>query len=1123
MVVSFHLDKQNILWVGTAGEGIFQINLNEAALRLTPFNLGGKINRYLYLNAFHQDNNGFLWTATTEGLHRIDGQQIVTYRPSADVLKSLSSVNVQAAYHDRSGTLWVGTNNGIDRQVAQTKPFQSFHIKPNQGAANLFENKINVIFPDGNDQLWTSNTQRIFRADLRRKQVEMVSPDKLGDHGKHENFPSSMISDGAASVWIGTWDGLYQYDKSTNKYTAYPSEVHSQFISRGPTGDIWLGGEGGIGSFNPITHRYTYYKYDPANMQGLPDKFVYAILASRAGDVWVAVNGKGISRLNPKTGRFTHYVASANANRLNSNEVLAFYEDRQGILWIGTNQGGLNRLDPRTGMFTHFTKQEGLPSNRVVSITADKAGHLWLGTSRGLCRFDPRTKSVRNYTISDGLPSNDFLENAVAQQNNHLYFGTLNGLVYFNPDSIRDDTRPFPVHITSFKVVDRNHPLAGKTVTLKHNENFLSFEFAALTYFLPEKSQYSYQLTGIDNGWVQNGNRRFVNYTNLPPGSYTFQVKASNSDGVWNDTGTSISITILPPWWATWWAYCLYGLVIAGIIAGGLRFYLNRLKQQQEFELNRREAEQLKAVDELKTRFFSNITHEFRTPLSLIISPVEKLLQEKTLEPATRQKLSLVRRNAHQLLQLINQLLDLSKLEAQSMPVALLRGQVAEYAEQLVESFREAAEQKNIQLFYTTSDLDEERLFDADKWGKILTNLLSNALKFTNPGGQIRVTMAPDETDSIKGKPNVRIVVADTGVGIAADHLTHIFDRFYQADDSRTREHEGTGIGLALVKELTDLMGGTIHVESKPAVGTTFTLCLPVQPVSDDSDAPTVTLPTNRPRPINEVFDDDVSQPIDNDLPDQEQSPVVLVVEDNPDLREFIVSELSSSYRVLSAANGEEGWLLAQAELPDVVISDLMMPRMDGYELTRLIKNHPATDHIAVILLTAKTAQLSRMEGLQQGADEYLTKPFNLEELSLRVRNLINRQEKLREEYSRHMSHLAQSDSPLLTEGVDNPFIRQIHELIDSHLLDSALSVDRLADDMAMSRKTLYRKIQSLTQLSPNELIRQRRIHKAAELLRAGKTPSETAYLTGFKTPSHFATVFKEYYQKTPSEFLAMA
>lgn len=1115
--ISFYQDHQDILWLGTAGMALFKLDLRRQPWQLVPYNPGGQLQPFVYMNSVHADAQGTIWVGTTNGLQRIDPvtNQVFTFRPDPNAPKGISSNNTQAVYHDRAGTLWVGTDNGIDRQALNAKPFVTYQVTPNKGTANLPSNKIIALLLDSQDRLWLSTGYTLQRLATDRKHLETIPPEKLGGLKDHQNYIHTLLNNGAEGIWLGTWEGLYQYDQASGRYTAYPSEVPAQYICYGPTGTIWLGGEGGLASFDTHTHRYTYYIYKPNAPNGLPDKYIQGLLVSRTSDVWALVKRQGIWRLNPQTGRTIRYVAGPKGH-LSTNEVQTIHEDKTGIIWIGTHQGGLNRFDPKTGLFTVITPQDGLPDNSIAGITSDNSGRLWLSTFKGLCRYDPRTKAIQTYEMTDGLPSNDFIENAVFRTRDRIYFGSLNGVVHFSPDSIHTDTRPFPVYITGFKVLNQPRHLSGRSITLSHNENFISFEFAALTYGLSDQNQYAYQLVGIDKDWVQNGNLHVANYTNLSPGTYRFRVKASNSDGIWNEQGAAIDLIILPPWWATWWAYGLFGLIAVGTLWGIIRFYVNRIHQRQELELNRREAQQLKAVDELKSRFFSNITHEFRTPLSLIIAPVEKLLQQNQFDVTTRQTLSLIQRNANQLLRLINQLLDLSKLEARSMGVSLMRGDVPAFVGHLLESFQQAIDQKGISLTFTHDNFPHDYLFDADKWQKILANLLSNAVKFTGHGGSITVTLQPELSADTGIVTGAHIRITDTGIGISPTHIPHIFDRFYQVDDSRTRSYEGTGIGLALVKDLIELIGGTIGVESELDRGTNFSLLLPVQPATLQADVPTINWTQPAPAPaLNNAAVPVTTTPATHQATDE--APLILVVEDNAELRDFLVSELSITYQVLSAPNGEIGWQLAQSELPDIVISDLMMPKLDGYELTRLIKNHPDTDHIAVVILTAKAAYTSRIEGLQEGADDYLAKPFHFDELHLRLHNLIARQQKLREEYRQQLNQPGTPANSLLAQ---DPFLQRIYELLEKNIDDSSLNVDWLASQLAMSRKTLYRKVHNLIQLAPNELIRQYRLHQAANLLRSGRTVAETAYMVVFKTPSHFTLVFKEFYQQTPTEFI---
>ncbi|HLL95918.1 MAG TPA: ATP-binding protein, partial [Spirosoma sp.] len=452
-------------------------------------------------------------------------------------------------------------------------------------------------------------------------------------------------------------------------------------------------------------------------------------------------------------------------------------------------------------------------------------------------------------------------------------------------------------------------------------------------------------------------------------------------------------------------------------------------------------------------------------------------------------------------------------LEAHHMVILPMRGSVTQFVGHLLESFRPLADQKEISLTYSVDGPAEEYLFDADKWDKILVNLLSNALKFTGSGGSVAVTLSISPALVATDVSWVRIQILDSGIGITPEDLPRIFDRFYQADTSHTRSYEGTGIGLALVNDLVSLLGGSIQVDSQPGVGSTFTVTLPVQPTSADPGAPTVMLSPKAPVMITPL---PAAGLVDHQPHNDWQMPLLLIVENNADLRHFLVSSLSTAYRILQAEDGETGWQLTKSELPDIVVSDVMMPGMDGYELTHRIKTHPDTDHIAVVILSAKAAHHSRIEGLQEGADDYVSKPFHLDELQLRLHNLMARQQKLREQYRQPFAH-PHTASPI--EVMEDAFLGRVYELLENHLTDPALTVDWLADELAMSSKTFYRKLHSVIHLKPHELIRHYRLRKAADLLRAGHSPSQTAYLTGFKTPSYFAAVFKEFYQKTPTEF----
>ncbi|RIV18094.1 response regulator [Fibrisoma montanum] len=530
------------------------------------------------------------------------------------------------------------------------------------------------------------------------------------------------------------------------------------------------------------------------------------------------------------------------------------------------------------------------------------------------------------------------------------------------------------------------------------------------------------------------------------------------------------------------------------------------------------ESRQLKVIDELKTRFFDNITHEFRTPLTLILSPVEKLLQRHSEPPDLHNGLLMVERNAYQLLQLINQLLDLAKLESGHLTLSPMAGNLSDFISQIVRRFEPLAQEKKLALSYE-SDLAEIVVFDAEKVEQIVYNLLANALKFTNAGGvTVRLT----------GGPPVQLTVTDTGIGIVAEKLPFIFNRFYQVQRQATNgaalsfTNPGTGIGLALVKELTELMGGTVSVRSvstrdstgKPP-GTTFTITLPLERVGSKESVQLNPQPALRVASVVPLLAS-ATQTTNGHTSDSAEKPLVLVVEDNTELAAFVAGELTSQYRVLTAFDGDEGWQLAQTELPDVVLTDVMMPGLDGYELTHRLKTDPATDHIAVVMLTAKTAQTSRIEGLQQGADDYVSKPFHVDELRLRIHNLLVRQQTLRAHYHTLFSR---PETPLAPEALD-PFLQKLHTIIEEHLDDSTFRVDELAHEIGMSRRTLHRKLTAVANLTINDFVRQYRLKRGAMMLHEGRNVSETAYLVGYESPAHSSTVFKEFFGKTPSEYM---
>jgi signal transduction histidine kinase/DNA-binding response OmpR family regulator len=898
---------------------------------------------------------------------------------------------------------------------------------------------------------------------------------------------------------------------------------------------------------------------------------------------------EGLNKFARDEEEFTRYLSNpSDSNTLSDNAVYVIYEDTliaRNTLWIGT-RNGLNRFDVEHETFTRYTEQNGLPNNTIAGILSDRRGNLWISTFHGLAKlvlspanggvnsaegFDPRIETFRNYHPSDGLQSYEFNQRACYEgKDGTLYFGGINGLNFFHPDSIRDNPHVPPVMLTDFQIFNNSvkprsdAPLKQsisitEQITLSYKHSVFSFEFAALDYTAPERNQYAYKLEGFNDKWIDLGTRRFVTFTNLDPGEYVLRVKGSNNDGVWNEDGASLKIIISPPPWKTWWAYTLYVLFGLGLVYVFRRFEMSKIKLAHDLKLQRLEAQKLHEVDQIKSRFFANISHEFRTPLTLILGPLERLLAGDW-QGNPHEQYGLMHRSAKRLLHLINQLLDLSKLEEGSMPLRAKPENLIHLLKFIVASFASLAERKQILLRLDASALPKSDgseveplvvYLDRDKFEKCMNNLLANAIKFTPAGGEVSVAVAvaggSDQNGDGRGEKGegrrvmgekrlspiafrpshftfVQIAIKDTGIGIPADQLDKIFDRFYQVADERTSTHthkrEGTGIGLALTKELIELHRGKIHVESELGKGSTFIVRLPlgkehlkpeeIVEASDQSSVASDQLPVSGVEHPASSIQDQASC-------DEQQ--VILIVEDNLDMRVHIRDLLHQSYRIIDAGDGTEGLEKAAAAIPDLIISDVMMPEMDGFEFCRRIKTDERTSHIPVILLTARASERSKLEGLETGADDYLTKPFNANELRIRANNLIEQRRQLRERFSREVT-LQPKDIAITT--ADELFLQRVMAIIDKHLSDPDFSVEAFAQEFRMSRVQLHRKIKALTDQSPREFIRTLRLRAAAKLLEQGKfTVTEIAYEVGFNNLSYFAKCFREEFGVLPSEYSA--
>ncbi|NEU68126.1 hybrid sensor histidine kinase/response regulator transcription factor [Spirosoma agri] len=1192
-LTAIYPDQRGNVWVATLTNGFFRLNADG---KITHRNWAIRNDTVQHrIDAMLVDRHGYLWLATTDGLHRYDpkARQFTVFR----TVNGLPRNDVRALHERKNGELMLGfpglfaffnPNGGIVRQVVALPeqplaaplftgdrlgndyvnlnrytdktgltplPIPTGSPATNRPPLSMLVDQSNVLWigTNGygvvkynlNKQLFQGVPYAInFQIDWINQQLGVPITDIPVDVRRQDPIALRYQFDRQKNLWIGgPRNPVYRYNTVQQTFEpVLPTGIEARWLpggvfrlstlTTGPVGELW----GIVG-----TDARAVVRYDQANRSftafplPLPARHPYEIMAMTVdgGRIYLATQNHGLLRADLANKRLISWRADPNdTNALPINSLLSLAQDpaHYNFLWIGTYGNGLCRLDKHTGKIRSFTVRDGLPNNVIYGIRPDTDGHLWLSTNRGLCRFDTRTFEVRDYTTDDGLPGDEFNRfHDIALPDGRIIFGGTSGYTAFYPRRVIDDKFKPIVALTALRinnqpvsVTDPDSPLrqdinATREIVLNHRQNFLSFDFAALQFNHSGKNQYRYKLTGLDKDWVYNGNQASATYTNLPPATYSFVVNASNTSGVWSPNTHQIRIVIKPAPWATWWAYTIYALLLLGAIVAFIRIRINRVRLQSRMELREQESIQLKNIDEIKSRFFSNITHEFRTPLTLILTPLDQLLKEVS-DPRHHNRLAMVHRNASQLLRLINELLDLAKLETGSLTVTPSQGDLAEFLERTVSTFEEAAQRKDIRLRVYYQLAQRLYWFDTDKVEKIINNLLANALKFTDRAGSIDVDFFtfsvpnPYPSSNLPAQNDMlRIIIRDTGIGIPEHKLSFIFNRFYQVNQAEKPELVGSGIGLALVKELVDIMQGTIKVDSKPGQGSRFTIELPCQPVH----APETTPNVNEPN-ADQSSDLLVASPFDVTSP--ADLPHLLLVEDNDDIAEFVTDILRADWHVQRASNGRQGVEAALTYGPDLVISDVLMPELDGYELCRQLKSNPITNHIPILLLTAKSSIESRVEGLAAGADDYLAKPFQVDELRWRVRNRLEQQRRFSQHFRARL--LSEGHVPSVSTTPEDDFMNKVYAVLNDRLGDTTFGVEPLAVAVNMSRMHLNRKVKALTGLSPIELIRAVRLNKASEMLLTNVPISDVAYAVGFDTPAYFSKVFKEHHGLTPSEYV---
>ena len=1141
-VKSLAEDYNGNIWIGTAS-GLSMLKSDGMGFenyRHIPGNPGSLSNNIVQSIAVAR--NGQLWLGTEDGLNVFDitTGKVTVYKPDPRNSYSLRGTSVKYVYIDKQGIYWLGLyREGINKFDTNLNLFNL--IRSNVFDANGLNAPVVTAFANRNRSSIYVATEGGGLSTFNRQTAlfSRVNLNGLGIQGPITLM--SLFNSSAKNLYLGTFGyGLVVLDstltkvksfRKTNKDTGLNSdEVFC--TSQDKTGLIWVGTNGGgvnvMDANHKVVFRYTSTVHSAIDRKFPLNNYIRFIHEDRFGNIWIGSHGTGLAMISSNKTVIKHY------NELNSglgsDVTQSFLEDSKGKIWVGTAGGGLSLLDTKTNKFVNFTERDGLASAMVNAIVEDNNNNLWISTNKGISRFDIKTRKFSNYGIYNGVQNNNFIRGAAIKcADGEIFFGGAEGMNYFNPSGFRKNKNVPSVLFTELKISNNtieasdegpitDHISVAKKIDLDYKQNF-SLSFVSINYTAPEQNRYSYKLEGFNKEWIDAGTSKTVSYTNLDPGEYIFHVRASNNDGVWNATESSIKIIVHPPLWRTIYAYAFYLLAIAGTLLyirhRGIKnlerkFALvqEKTKIEQKILQDRKEAERLHELDSLKIKFLTNLSHEFRTPLSLILGPIEKLISQSG-EDIKNNSLKIVKRNARRLLNLVNQILDFRKIEDNELKLNNTAGELVSFIADVIESFNDLSERKSICLTFTTQFERYPTEFDQDKLERVLFNLLSNAFKFTPSGGEINVELKKDNRKGKEG--SVLIVVSDTGIGISQQEQQKVFERFFQADTEVSILNQGSGIGLSIIKEFVKIQGGIIDLESELEKGTRFMISLPLLVLNHieklNLDFSESEMPSN-----SQLQSDKALNETEADIH------TILIVEDNQDLRDYLKENLKPNYRVVEASDGKEGWQKTLANHPELIVSDISMPNMTGIELCKKIKEDKRTKHIPVILLTALTGEQDQLLGLEIGANDYLTKPFNMDILNVKIKNLLVLNRTLKNTYSKQIK---METAEIVVESHSDKLLKNILKYIEDNINNSQLSVEDLSKNVGMSRGSLYHKVLELTGLSPVEYIRSVKLDKAAALLiKSDLNISQIAYLVGFATPNYFAKSFKLKFGMQPSEYL---
>ncbi len=1172
------LDDEGFLWVATWGGGVskmFKDSTNKEEISFKHFKKhtgSGSINSNEIYKLFY-DNNGNLWIGTWDaGINLlIKSEQskepeeafFHSFEYEANDPYSLSGNNVTALYVDRSGVLWVGSRL-IDRtNILKGRSISRYIITHSEKERN-YESSVRAIEENSEGELYIG-TSRDLKKYIKNEDNYNSSGEKSDLYYWYEDeyFESNSVLSLLCydrGLLIGTDDaGLLVIPK--DEMVNFPSSSFDFYNNHTPIqlpGNkisvlhksskydeiVWLGSmQHGFSKLSFKDHKIQEIKnYNSGNTE-LSDNNIRDIFEDQNGFVWIATQ-RGVNRFDPETEDFLNFFSVRNdSTTINDNIVNCFSEDSHGNLWVSTNSG-LNKkivtVHPNgseTISFKRFPNLSHIGSGLITNMVLDSDNSLWLSFYEGIAKFDPEKEQLSNSFLMREFQRIGIERNTAHKSlDGQILLGGTHGFISLYPKEILFNTKAPEIIFTDIQIFNksiadtptdsdkdyRSVPYLNSLV-LTPSERVVTFEFSAMDFTYPALNSYAYMLEGFDTDWNMVGERNTATYTNVPDGKYTFKVKAANSDGVWSELPATLSVTILPPWWKTLWAFIIYVIVIIALLYFFKRYSIIQVKEKSKLLFEKIQHEKEHELNDLKVRFFTNITHEFRTPLTLVLSPVDEILAQNDLPDKYKKPLHLVKRNAERLLRLINQLMDFRKVDRGKMELFLQKFDIVPVLKELFDSFQALVHSKNIELSMDISASKIEVWMDRDKFEKIFLNLLSNALKFSDNGGKVSVKAGIKYHDVFQADMFF-IDITDDGIGIALDKQELIFDRFYQIDDKKNKSTGG--IGLYLARIFVEQHQGIITVESEPGQGSSFRVMLPLSPIGTtegiNSEQEKEGLESSYSVQLNGHKEQEQEQKEKEEsvfkVQTAKEIPSVVIVEDDEDLKNFIVDGLSDHFNVISSSNGKEALDDIRKHDPDIVVTDVMMPEMNGFELCRILREDISTSHIPVVIITAKTMQEDEQKGLELGAVDYIYKPFNMANLKLKLLNIMKNKQK---NHERFRKDLILKPEVTVLSSLDDEFLKNAVAAVEENLDNSAFDVESLSDKLKITPNQTYRKIKALTGFTAKEFIRTHRLKTAAQLLvQKKRNISEIIYMVGFSSPSYFSRCFKDYFGCTPTEYI---